>query len=166
MIIVYVILDEESFMAEKKTKELEDVLKNAYVYDFENYQKEYLLDSNMPNLDFFGYMRAVLYENEVPQSKAFLNADIPERYGYKLLSGEKRTRQRDVILRICYGGYFSLEQTQTALKKYGMAPLYAKIARDALLMICFNRRPGSILDVNEVLKEHGMEVLRTSGLQE
>jgi hypothetical protein len=111
-------------------------------------------------------MRAVLYENEVPQSKAFLNADIPERYGYKLLSGEKRTRQRDVILRICYGGYFSLEQTQTALKKYGMAPLYAKIARDALLMICFNRRPGSILDVNEVLKEHGMEVLRTSGLQE
>ena len=30
-----------------------------------------------------------------------MKADIPERYGYKLLSGEKHTRQRDVILRIC-----------------------------------------------------------------
>jgi hypothetical protein len=47
-----------------------------------------------------------------------------------------------------------------------MPELYAKIPRDALLMIAFNERPGSIIDVNALLKENGMEALRTSGIQE
>ena len=59
----------------------------------------------------------------------------------------------------------SLAQTQRALKKYEMPELYAKLSRDALLMIIFNERPGDIIEVNEILKEHGMETLRTSGVQ-
>ena len=47
-----------------------------------------------------------------------------------------------------------------------MPELYAKISRDALLMIVFNERPGGIADVNEVLQKHGMDPLRTSGTQE
>ena len=47
-----------------------------------------------------------------------------------------------------------------------MPELYAKIPRDALLMIVFNERPGSIIDVNELLKENGMLPLRTSGAQD
>ena len=47
-----------------------------------------------------------------------------------------------------------------------MPELYAKIPRDAILMIAFNERPGSIIDVNTFLKENGMEPLRTSGVQE
>ena len=96
----------------------------------------------------------------------FLRADIPERYGYKLLSGEKRTRQRDVILRICYAAKFSLAETQRALKIYEMPELYAKVPRDALLMIAFNERPGSILDVNDLLNQKGLQPLRTSGVQD
>ncbi|MBP8720835.1 MAG: hypothetical protein KBH72_09315, partial [Lachnospiraceae bacterium] len=87
-------------------------------------------------------------------------------YGYKLLSGEKRTRQRDVILRICYAAKFSLAETQRALKKYEMPELYAKVPRDALLMIAFNERPGSILDVNDLLNQKGLQPLRTSGVQD
>ena len=100
------------------------------------------------------------------QQTVFLHADIPERYGYKLLSGEKHTRQRDVILRICYAGKLTLEETQRALEKYEMPPLYPKIPRDAFLMIIFNERPGSIIEVNELLKDQGLEPLRTSGYQE
>jgi hypothetical protein len=95
-----------------------------------------------------------------------LKAEIPERYGYKLLSGEKRTRQRDVILRICYAAEFTLKETQRALKKYRLPELYAKIPRDALLMIAFNERPGTITEVNVLLEQNGMLPLRTSGLQE
>jgi hypothetical protein len=58
-----------------------------------------------------------------------------------------------------------LEETQRALKKYKMPELYAKNPRDALLMILFNERPGNIIEINAILKEHGMEALRTSGLQ-
>ena len=71
-----------------------------------------------------------------------------------------------MILRICYAGELTLEETQRALRKYEMPELYAKIPRDALLMILFQDRPGSILDVNTLLKNKGMEPLRTSGLQD
>ena len=60
----------------------------------------------------------------------------------------------------------TLEETQHALKQYAMPELYAKIPRDAFLMIIFNERPGSIIEVNELLNKNGMEPLRTSGMQE
>ena len=153
-------------MNEKNTQELENVLSGTHIRDFNTYceqNKESMLTGEE---DFIVYMKDLLQRKKLTQQNVFLKADIPERYGYKLLSGEKRTRQRDVILRICYAAEFSLEETQRALKKYGMPALYAKVPRDAFMMIIFNERPGSIIDVNEFLKKNGMEPLRTSGLQE
>lgn len=69
-------------------------------------------------------------------------------------------------MRICYAAELTLDETQRALRKYKMPELYAKIPRDALLMIIFNERPGSIIEVNELLKENGMDSLRTSGAQD
>ena len=111
-------------------------------------------------------MKDLLKEKKITQQMVFLKADIPEKYGYKLLSGEKHTRQRDIILRICYAAELTLEQTQRALRKYEMPQLYAKIPRDALLMLIFKDRPGGIIEVNELLSKNGMEMLRTSGVQE
>jgi hypothetical protein len=153
-------------MQEKETRELEKVLGKTHLSDFDTYMKEnkdsMLSDSN----SFSTYVKSLLGEKGISQQSVFLNADVPERYGYKLLSGEKRTKQRDVILRLCYAAEFTLGETQRALKKYGMAELYAKDERDALIMISFNERPGSIIDVNAMLKEHGHLPLRTSGVQE
>ena len=112
------------------------------------------------------YIKNILSEKGMTQQAVFLKADIPERYGYKLLSGEKHTKQRDVILRICYAAELSLAETQRALQNYEMPVLYAKIPRDALLMIIFNERPGSIIEVNALLKENNMAPLRTSGSQD
>ena len=125
--------------------------------------EESLLREDRP---FCAYIKELIREKNLRQQDIFIQADIPERYGYKLLSGEKRTRQRDVILRICYAAELTLEETQHALMLYGMSPLYARIPRDAVLMIAFNRHAGNILDVNAMLKEQGMELLRTSGAQE
>ena len=83
-----------------------------------------------------------------------------------MISEEKKTKQRDVILRICYGARFSLEETQRALKMYDMPTLYSKVSRDALLMVLFRERPGDIRDVDDVLKDHNMEPLWYSGIQE
>lgn len=153
-------------MNEKKTEDLEKVLGQAHVSDFEQYMQENQDSMLSEKNDFYQYMREIFTKNSLTQQMVFLAADIPERYGYKLLSGEKRTKQRDVILRICYAGQLTLAETQRALRKYGMTELYAKIERDALLMIIFNERPGSIIDVNALLQKHGMETLRTSGVQE
>ena len=47
-----------------------------------------------------------------------------------------------------------------------MPQLYEKIPRDVVLLLCFQERPGSVNDVNAVLQKHGMDVLRSSGVQE
>lgn len=153
-------------MGEKNTRELENVLGKTHLSDFDGYCKENKESINIEEGAFSVYIKQLLAEKGMTQQIVFLKADIPERYGYKLLSGEKHTRQRDVILRICYAAELTLSETQRALRKYEMPQLYAKIPRDAFLMILFHERPGSILDVNALLKKHGMEPLRTSGLQD
>lgn len=153
-------------MDDKTTEKLENILKNAYTFEAGKYLKENeesLLREEKP---FSAYMKKLIKEKNLRQLDIFIQADVPERYGYKLLSEEKHTRQRDVILRICYAAKLTLEETQCALKLYGMSPLYARIPRDAVLMIAFNRHSGNILDVNAMLKEQGLELLRTSGAQE
>ena len=153
-------------MKEKNTKELENALGSTHVRDFDTYCKDNSESMVSDENTFSSYMRKMFKEKGILQQTVFLQADIPERYGYKLISGEKRTKQRDVILRICYAAEFNLEETQKALRMYEMPELYAKIPRDALLMIIFNERPGSVLDVNEILKKNDMPLLRTSGIQE
>ena len=150
-------------MGEKNTDELEKVLQSTHIKNFDAYCRDNI--GSTADGAFAVYMKNIFSEKNLTQQLVFLRADVPERYGYKLLSGEKRTRQRDVILRLCYAAEMSLAQTQLALKKYEMPELYAKLPRDALLMIIFNERPGDIIEVNEILKKHGMDALRTSGLQ-
>ena len=150
----------------KDTTELEKVLKDTHLRDADSFLTENsdsMLDGEH---DFARFMKEKFKEKGKKQQDVFLYADIPERYGYKLISGEKRTRQRDVILRICYSAEFDLEETQKALRIYEMPELYAKIPRDAVLMIIFNTRPGGIIQVNQFLRDRRMEPLRTSGVQE
>ena len=153
-------------MGEKSTKELESVLRKTHLSEFEKYCRDNRGSMDSESGSFSTYIKNILANKHMTQQEVFLKADIPERYGYKLLSGEKRTKQRDIILRICYASDLSLSETQRALKKYELPELYAKKPRDALLMIIFNEKPGSIIDVNSFLKENGMEPLRTSGLQD
>ena len=150
----------------KDTKELENILKNTHMKDMDTvFQDE--SDTFLPGeYAFRDYMRKIIKEKDIHQQDIFLRADIPERYGYKLISQEKHTRQRDVILRICYAADFTLEEVQQALKVYGMPQLYAKVPRDALLMVAFNTRPGNILDLNQFLRKYKMIPLRTSGVQD
>lgn len=152
-------------MSEKNTKELEKILGSTHLNEFNEF-REANIESMIDEKDFSEYFKELFKAKGILQQTVFLKADIPERYGYKLISGEKRTRQRDIILRICYAAEFTLEETQKALKKYGMPELYAKIPRDAFLMIVFNERPGNVIEVNEFLEKNNMEPLRTSGLQD
>lgn len=153
-------------MATRSTEELEEVLENTHAEGLKKYlddNKESILSSDRP---FSDYMHEIVKDKGLKQQDVFISADIPERYGYKLLSEEKRTRQRDVILRVCYAMNMTLQETQKALRLYGMPQLYAKIPRDAALMLIFNEHSGDIIEVNSFLKQNGFEMLRSSGVQE
>ena len=153
-------------MAKKSTDELENILEQTSPTNIQAYlaqNAESLLSEEKP---FSAYMHEMLRKYGKTQQEVFLQADVPERFGYKIISEDKHTKQRDTILRICYANGMTLEETQKALTLYGMAPLYARISRDAVLMVAFNQHKGNILDVNALLSSHKLPTLKTSGLQE
>ena len=103
---------------------------------------------------FTDYMRRTLREKRILQQDIFLAADLSERYGYKLISGEKHTLQRDVILRICLASEFQLEEVQEALTLYGMAALHARIPRDCAFIVAFSNRIYDIHNVDAILRKN------------
>lgn len=153
-------------MESKSTDELEKILGSTHINEVSDYLKSNEESIITNEYAFHDYISELIKLKNLRKQDVFLAADVSEKYGYKLLSGEKHTKQRDVILRLCYASELTLEETQKALKLYRMPELYAKIPRDAMIMIAFNERPGSIIDVNSFLKKNGMEILRSSGVQE
>ena len=104
-------------------------------------------------------MRDLIRRNGLTQQEVFLSADMSESYGYKLIAEEKRTKQRDTILKLCFAAHLTLDEAQHALTLYGMAPLYPKFPRDAILMVAFNSRMYELSDVDALLTEHHAETL-------
>ena len=148
-------------MAEKKksTTELDKILGKMNPDTVEEYLKEF--DSEMYEGDnaFSNYMKEVFRKHGFTQQEIFLRADMPQRYGYKIISGEKHTAQRDVILRVCLASQCNLTETNRALKLYGVSELYSKIARDAVVITAINSRVWDIDDVNDLLRSYGFREL-------
>ncbi len=149
---------------EKTTGTLTDILKNTSGDKIDEYLEENaesLINGGKP---FAEYMRRTIKGKGLLKQTVFLNADISEGYGYKLLSEEKRTRKRDVILRLCMGAGFDLKETQKALELYKMPALYPKDRRDAVIMIAVNTGIHEILKVNELLEQYGMTKLEQASM--
>jgi len=70
---------------EASTSRLMDVLKNTDDMSFADYEKEYL----QQEYDFVSYMDELIQEKNVKRSRLFVKADIPMKYGYKLLTTGK-----------------------------------------------------------------------------
>lgn len=143
----------------KTTTTLTEILKETGFEKLEDYFEENSDSMISEEKPFSAYMRDLFRKKGITQQEIFLAADISEGYGYKLISEEKKTKQRDVILRLCLAGRFDLQETQCALKLYGMSPLYAKVRRDAVLIIAVNQGIYDIAEVNDQLRTYEMEPL-------
>ena len=110
---------------------------------------------------FADYMREKCKKKGILQQEVFLAADLPERYGYKLISEQKHTTQRDTILRLCLAARFDLNESDEALILYGMAPLHARIPRDAAFIVAIQNRVYDIHDVDAILRENNLPPLLT-----
>ncbi len=150
-------------MAEIKTDELFKVIKGVHSSGYDTYVEENKDSMLSPANDFYSFIRTKLKENSISQKTLFVKADISETYGYKLLSGEKKTRQRDVILRMLIAAKLDFDEVQSALHKYGMEELYPKNKRDALLIMCINEKRDMVSQVNEILKNKGFDELKSTG---
>lgn len=153
-------------MKEKSTNELQQILsktKPDKAAEFLKENRDSLISSDKAFCDF---LKTKLKISGQTQQELFLKAGIPERYGYKLLSGEKKTRQRDVILRLCLAAGLSLRDTQTALSLYSMPILYTKLARDSVIIIAINSRMTDLISVSDLLEQNGLKPLASCGAEE
>ena len=153
-------------MYEKSTDELENILEKTRPERFGEFLKENGAEIAGMEKSFAEYFKEKAKEHGFLLQDVFLRGDIPEKYGYKLISGEKHTNQRDTILRMCFGADLTLDETQHVLKLYGMPALYARIPRDAFLMSCFNNKPDSIIEANMLLHKNRMDTIRSCGTQD
>jgi len=136
----------------KTTRELINILKDTKPSGLQRYESNYL---NQSPITFYEYIDNIIKRKKLKRQNIILKANLPQKYGYKLLSGQTHTTDRNKILKICFSMEMSLDEAQTALKLYGMNELYPKIKRDAMLIIAFNNKIFWIDDINDWLVEQG-----------
>ena len=150
-------------MTEKPTDELNELLLNTDIGDYEQYCKDnnqYLIDGER---SFYEYYKSVIKEKKIKLRDVYISADVSESYGGKIIRMEnKHTTDRDLIIRLCLGGHFNWIETNRALKLYGFSELYAKIPRDALIIIAINERKYDIHKLNSLLESNGFDRLSMS----
>ena len=72
-------------MNEKTTDELKKILGSTRIDDIQEFisaQKDSIVHTDRP---FCEYVKGIIKEKGLKLQEVFLEADIPERYGYKLL---------------------------------------------------------------------------------
>lgn len=143
-------------MEHKTTDDLDELLRDMKPEELDEYLKknhQYLAESEKA---FYFYMTDLLKEKRIRLKDLFIRADVSDHYGSKIIRMEKHTKDRDLIIRLCLAGHFNWDETNRALKLYGMSELYAKDPRDACIIVAINNRKFEIEDVDRMLKERGM----------
>lgn len=133
---------------DKDTETLMDILKTSSPSEVKDYMNDILSDGEAT---FPNYIDFLLKKKHLKRQDVLIKANLPQKYGYKILTGEAHTSDRDKIIRICLSMEMSLKETQRALKLYGMSELYPKIKRDVLLIFAIGKKIYNIDQVNELL---------------
>ena len=88
-------------MEKKPTDELNELLENMKPDQLDAYFKEnerYMADAKKA---FYYYMKDVLDEKNIKLKDVYSSAGVTESYGSKIITMEKHTKNRDLIIRFC-----------------------------------------------------------------
>ena len=146
-------------MQEKPTNELDEMLEKMRPDELSGFYKEnsrYMADDKK---GFYYYFKDVIETKNIFLKDIYSFAGVTESWGGKIITMEKHTKNRDLIIRLCIAGHFSLEELNRALKLYGMTPLYAKDKRDACLIVSINNRIYDLAEIDELLENQGFSKL-------
>jgi hypothetical protein len=148
-------------LQKKSTNELNDLLENMKPDQLDSYLKDnskYMADEKKA---FYYYMKDVLDEKNIKLKDVYSFAGVTESYGSKIVTMEKHTKDRDLIIRLCLAGHFNWDETNRALKLYGLSELYAKDPRDACIIVAVNNRIFDMYEIDEMLMKQGLKKLTT-----
>lgn len=146
-------------MEQISTGHLMEELKDVKEAELEAFSRTHA--RTLPSLgDYWG---EIIAAQPLSRREIIRRADFPEKYGYKLLSGENRTSERDYVLRFCIVLGMTLKQTQRALELNEMRPLYPRDRRDMALIVAINSGMTGVDEVNALLTRHHCPELKRSG---
>lgn len=143
-------------MKEKSTDELRHEIKTAT--DMEDYlakNSTYLLKDSLSE-----HLHMLLSRKNLRRADVIRGSLLGRAYVYRIFAGDK-TPSRDKLIALAFGMQLSDTEAQKMLKLSGNRELYARDGRDALILFALQRNM-TIMDVNDMLFDHGFAVLDTA----
>ena len=103
------------------------------------------------------YIKELIDRGGISKATLARNSGMSEIYVHQILSG-RRSPSRGRLICLCYGLGATLEETQELLKLYGLAQLYPRNRRDAILI--YGLTHGiSVQEINDRLFAEDEETL-------
>lgn len=116
---------------------------------------------NMVTCRLSDYLNQLLAEKAILIAEVVRGSYLERGYVYQIFSGRK-TPSRDKLIAIAFGLHLSSDETQKMLKISGNRELYARDARDAIILFCLQRNMP-IYEANDLLSTNGFELLGSVG---
>lgn len=138
----------------QKTEELNEILGTLNKNSFSSYVSG--LDT-APSVA--GIFENYLFQNGITRGNLIKRSGLSRSYAYEILNGIKTNPSRNSIISLCMAAEMDLNATQRTLRAGGAGELYAKIPRDAAIILHINQGQHDIVKLNIFLEEHGLECL-------
>lgn len=146
-------------MKEKPTNELDEMLAQTSTDKIDKYFSENKDYMALGERAFYYYFKDVIESKRIFLKDVYSFAGVSESWGGKIVTMERHTTNRDLIIRLCIAGHFVLDEINRALKLYGMNPLYSKNERDVVIIVAVNNRQYDLGNIDDLLEQNGFEHL-------
>ena len=108
--------------------------------------------------DLSSYVKTILSEKSMSTADMQKKSGIDRTYIYQIMDGSKNPG-RDKIIAIAIACEMTLAECQRALEIAQEGILYAKSRRDSLIIYAISKKL-TIMELNALLEEHGLPVLK------
>ena len=137
----------------KTTDELtHEIMESDNILDYFEKNSGEMQVSTLPE-----YLESWLQKKGRSRADVVRASNLNRAYVYQIFSGRKYP-SRDKVIALAFGLGLTPEETQALLKQAGYRELYPRDPRDALLLHSLSRSQ-TIIETNEVLYDHNIEVL-------
>ncbi len=150
-------MNQPSIYFSKTTEELHHEIESSS--NIEDYLTENKKNMHLDTLS--RHLNRLLAQKNLTKADVVRDSLLDRTYLYQIFSGEKNP-SRDKLIAIIFGMHLSAKEAQKTLKLSGNRELYARDARDAIILFSLYQKI-TIHDANSLLFAHHFPVLGSFG---
>jgi predicted XRE-type DNA-binding protein len=125
------------------------------VKDFKDFAKNH--EADFVKVSLCEYLNIKIEQSGFSKAEVIRVADLDRVYGYQIISG-KRKPTREKLIQLAFGLRLDIEDAQALLKVAGVAPLYARIEREAGIIFCINHG-YSLIETQSFLQKNQLRII-------